>query len=257
MQHLVMPAVLISIGSNLGNRQSSIDYAIAQLRAHSHIQNVVVSSLHESESIGGPDGQGIFLNGAALLDTTLPANELLVVLQQIENEANRTREIHWAARTLDLDIALYDNQIIDSESLTIPHPRMVSRKFVLQPAVEIAANMLNPQSGWTLEDHLLHLKQAAQAYIVFVASEDEKLQLEQAISSHPATENCKLTVAAAQANSVLPEIPGGTRLAMIVSLQARRLCSSITDVPCSLPWIYVTNSETSVDEIVAAIQASQ
>jgi 2-amino-4-hydroxy-6-hydroxymethyldihydropteridine diphosphokinase len=257
VQHLVMPAALISIGSNLGNRQSAIDNAIAQLRTHAHIQNVVLSSLHESEAIGGPTGQDVFLNSAALLKTTLPAAELLGVLQQIENDSKRTREIRWAARTLDLDIALYDDQIVESDSLTIPHPRMVSRKFILQPAVEIAANMVNPQTGWTLEDHLLHLNQAAREYILITASEDEKLRLEQAVTNHPIVENCQLTFAVAQPDFMVNEIPASTRLAIIVSQEARQLCSPITDVPCSLPWIYVTNSTASVDEILAAILASQ
>ena len=257
VQHLVMPAALISIGSNLGNRQSAIDNAIAQLRGHAHIQNVVLSSLHESEAIGGPAGQNVFLNAAALLKTTLPASELLGALQQIENDSKRTREIRWAARTLDLDIALYDDQIVESELLTIPHPRMVSRKFVLQPAVEVAANMVNPQTGWTLEDHLIHLNQAAREYVVIAASEDDKFQLQNAISENPATESCQLTFAVAQAGFDLPEIPDSTRLVIIVSPEVRQLCSPITNVPCSLPWIYVTNSTTSVDEILAAIQASQ
>ena len=132
-----MITAYIALGSNLGNpqRQLSLAYAaIAQLPG-SHIQ--AASSLYGSAAIG-PGTQPDYLNAVVCLRTALGPNELLENLQQIELAQGRVREEHWAARTLDLDILLYDDRQLDSPSLTIPHPRMTQRNFVLYPLLEIA-----------------------------------------------------------------------------------------------------------------------
>lgn len=253
VHHLNMPRALISIGSNLGNRQLFIDSAVDQLRAHTHIHNLAIATLSESEPIGGPDGQGRFLNGAAVFDTSLSANELLAVLQQIENDADRTRDIRWDARTFDLDLALYDNQIIDSESLIVPHPRMISRKFILQPAAEIAGDIVVPSTGWTIKQHLHHLQNSENSYLVFAAAEPIRDRLQGELQEATATPDVTVLLAADPSVHVPPT---GTRLAIIVG-QARRLCPGLLAVPCSIPWIYVKNSKSTGDEIIAAIEASQ
>ena len=95
--------------------------------------------------IGGPAGQEPFLNAAALLETSLPPAELLARLQRIELHLGRTRETRWAARTLDLDLLLYDNLVLNTPYLTLPHPRMAFRRFVLEPAAEVAPEMAHPR----------------------------------------------------------------------------------------------------------------
>src|SRR5690606_10760471 len=111
---------------------------------------------------GGPAGQPSFLNGTVLLTTTLSPEAVLAALEQLETEAGRAREVRWDARTLDLDILLYDDLCLRTSRLMIPHPRMAFRRFVLRPAAEIAAEMVHPEIGWTMEQLLMHLETAAE-----------------------------------------------------------------------------------------------
>ena len=118
------------------------------------------SSWHETVPIGGPARQGDFLNAALLLDCSLPPLELAAALHSIESQLGRKREIRWDARTLDIDLLLYDSEVFASPELTIPHPRMSFRRFVLQPAAEIAGFLACPVCGWTLSQLLRHLQNA-------------------------------------------------------------------------------------------------
>jgi 2-amino-4-hydroxy-6-hydroxymethyldihydropteridine diphosphokinase len=152
-----MAAALIAIGSNLGDRQRILDDAVVQLAALPGIRLVAKSRWHATRPVGGPPGQGEFLNGAALIETTLSPEQLHAALKQIESDAGRKRAERWAPRTLDLDLLLYDELVIDTPELTVPHPRMAFRRFVLEPAAEIAPAMRHPTIGWTileLRDHV-------------------------------------------------------------------------------------------------------
>ena len=95
-----------------------------------------VSSLYETEPVGGPD-QGPYLNAVVVLDTALEPAELLAGLHQIEAEAQRTREVRWGPRTLDLDLVVYEDRTVDSDEVLVPHPRAVERRFVLAPLVDV------------------------------------------------------------------------------------------------------------------------
>ncbi|MBL8830334.1 MAG: 2-amino-4-hydroxy-6-hydroxymethyldihydropteridine diphosphokinase [Planctomycetaceae bacterium] len=148
---------LIGVGSNLGDRGAVIHAAIEQLTQTSGITNVVLSSLHETAPVGGPAGQPPFLNAAITLESSLPPLETLAVLQHVEQQAGRERHIHWGARTLDLDLLLYGDAEFDDPALSVPHPRMSFRRFVLASAVEIAADWRHPTSGWTLAQLWRHL----------------------------------------------------------------------------------------------------
>jgi 2-amino-4-hydroxy-6-hydroxymethyldihydropteridine diphosphokinase len=155
-----MPHCLISLGSNLGNRREIIEEALGKLRRAAGVQVAAISSLRETSPIGGPAGQNLFLNAAAALDTSLQPEELLTLLQQIEDEAGRRREEHWGPRTLDLDLLLYGEIVLSSPALEIPHPRMAWRRFVLEPAAEIASDMRHPVIGRTIGHLLEHLDTA-------------------------------------------------------------------------------------------------
>jgi 2-amino-4-hydroxy-6-hydroxymethyldihydropteridine diphosphokinase len=140
-----MPDCLIGIGSNLGDRQRNIREALDRLSKHPQVKTIGCSSLHSTLPVGGPSGQGEFLNAAAVVQTELEPLALLALLHEIENDLGRTREIVWGPRTIDLDLLLYGDAVIDLPTLKVPHPLMTERRFVLEPASEIAAEMVHPQ----------------------------------------------------------------------------------------------------------------
>lgn len=141
---------LISLGSNLGDRKAILDGAITALRETPGILVHSVSSHHETEPVGGPPGQGLFLNAAAELETTLSSRELLHALQAVEAYFGRVRTVRWGERTLDLDLILFGDAVIDEPDLIVPHPRFTGRRFVLAPLAEIAPKAVDPTSGMTV-----------------------------------------------------------------------------------------------------------
>jgi len=134
----------IGLGSNLGGRRKSIHAAVDALRAEEGIFNIDLSSLHETEPVGGPDGQENFLNAAAMIETILSADALFELMQEVENQLGRQRLQHWGPRTIDLDLLLFDDEVIRTSNLVIPHPRMHERMFVLAPLVEIGPRAVHP-----------------------------------------------------------------------------------------------------------------
>ncbi len=155
-----MPRSLVALGANLGDPRRSLARAVELLGAERQIASVRCSRWHETTPIGGEPGQPPFLNAVACLDTTLSASQLHAVLQVIERALGRQRGQRWAARSLDLDLLLYDDQVIDTPALVVPHPRMAFRRFVLEPAAEVAQDMVHPTIGWTVRQLLDHLNTA-------------------------------------------------------------------------------------------------
>jgi 2-amino-4-hydroxy-6-hydroxymethyldihydropteridine diphosphokinase len=148
---------LVSLGSNLGDRRGTLEGAI---RALGDVPGVIlqrVSSFLETEPVGGPSGQAMYLNAAAALETSLDPLELLRVLQHIETQFGRVRTIRWGARSLDLDLLLFDDSVINTPELSLPHPRMASRRFVLEPLAEIAPLAVEPVSKRTIAELLANL----------------------------------------------------------------------------------------------------
>jgi 2-amino-4-hydroxy-6-hydroxymethyldihydropteridine diphosphokinase len=140
-----MPSLaLIGMGSNLGDRLASINGAVDALGRAPGVAVRQVSSFHETEPVGGPPGQGMFLNAVARIETDLEPLEVLRVLQQIEAQFGRERTVQWGARTLDLDLLLFEDRILDTPELCLPHPRMRARRFVLEPLVEVAPALVDP-----------------------------------------------------------------------------------------------------------------
>ncbi len=134
-----------------------LDRAAALLAKHSQVSVVATSRWYKTSPAGGPPDQPAFCNGAALIETSLGPTDLLATLRAIENGLGRVRRKRWEPRTIDLDILLFDEQILEEPSLVLPHPRMAWRRFVLEPAVEIAPSMVHPTSGWTVAQLLEHL----------------------------------------------------------------------------------------------------
>jgi 2-amino-4-hydroxy-6-hydroxymethyldihydropteridine diphosphokinase len=135
----------IALGSNLGDREATLRSAVAMMAAVDGIVVMRQSALIETEPVG-PAGQGPYLNGVVEIETTLDPHDLLAELQRIETELGRDRpnEQRWGSRTCDLDILLLGDSIIDGDDLTIPHPRLAERTFVLRPLAELRADLQHP-----------------------------------------------------------------------------------------------------------------
>jgi 2-amino-4-hydroxy-6-hydroxymethyldihydropteridine diphosphokinase len=131
------PGVFIGLGANLGDRARHIEAALTELAERGDIRIVACSSLHETDPVGGPPDQPRFLNAVAELATALPPLELLARLQEIERRHGRERLVPNGPRTLDLDLLLYRDRVLDTGELVVPHPRMWQRPFVMQPLAEI------------------------------------------------------------------------------------------------------------------------
>ena len=154
--------VAIALGSNVGDRQAHLAFAVDRLRAQ--LPDLAVSRWHETEPVGVRP-QGPFLNGAATGTTALTARDLLNVLLQIERTRGRERPFSGAPRTLDLDLILYGADAIDEPGLRVPHPRFRERLFVLEPLAEIAPDWIDPETGRsirTLRNELRQQKRAEQ-----------------------------------------------------------------------------------------------
>jgi 2-amino-4-hydroxy-6-hydroxymethyldihydropteridine diphosphokinase len=142
-----MPLVYIGLGSNLGDREATIRRALELIAADGAIEVEAVSSLRETEPVGYVD-QPRFLNGAAALRTELAPREVLERLQHVEGALGRDRTgPRFGPRTIDLDLLLYDDEQIKEAGLEIPHPRLVERRFVLEPLAELDSTLEVPGRG--------------------------------------------------------------------------------------------------------------
>lgn len=152
----------IAIGSNLGDRAGHIVAALAELASLPKSRLTARSSVRETAAIGMPghDAGGPYLNAVAILSTKLNPRDLLSHLHRIEQSRGRDRSAEptrWMPRTLDLDLLLFDSEVIDEPGLTVPHPRLHQRLFVLEPLAEIAPGWVVPGRGGTVKDLLLAL----------------------------------------------------------------------------------------------------
>ena len=147
----------IGIGSNLGEREQAIRAALDALAALPDTTLTRSSSLYDTEPVGGPD-QPDFLNAVAELDTDLAPRQLLWNLMRIELRLGRVRTVRWGPRTIDLDLLLAGELVIDEADLKVPHPELTRRSFVLVPLVELDPLLRHPVSGETLLQILSRLE---------------------------------------------------------------------------------------------------
>ncbi len=143
---------VIALGSNLGKSLTTLENAIESIAKTPGITLISHSSWYRTKPIGPP--QPDYINGCALVKVELSPHQLLATLLEIEQKFGRVRKEHWGARTLDLDIILYGNLVIDTPDLQIPHPRMRERAFVLVPLAEIEPNWIEPLSRKTITELL-------------------------------------------------------------------------------------------------------
>ena len=149
MNHLVSNPVIayLGLGSNLAIPKEQIKSARSEIKATEHIEEIAFSSLYQSLPMG-PENQPDYVNAVMAISTDLPPLALLGILQRIENKHGRERKgERWGARTLDLDVLLYDDQLIESPELSVPHPGIELRSFVLYPLAEIAPQLIIPGKG--------------------------------------------------------------------------------------------------------------
>jgi 2-amino-4-hydroxy-6-hydroxymethyldihydropteridine diphosphokinase len=125
---------VISLGANIGEPKVNLDLAISLLREATDV--VAVSTYLQTKPVGGPE-QPDYLNAVAIVESELPAKDLLAVLNGIETAMGRTREVHWGPRVIDLDLIQYGGLLVNDEKLTLPHPRAHERRFVLAPWFEV------------------------------------------------------------------------------------------------------------------------
>ena len=132
-----MAVCFIGIGSNLGNRRANIKLALRKLHTLRGTRIAKVSSVIETKAVGGPRHQRDFLNAAVRVETAISPHQLLRQLKSIEHTLGRTPSVRWGPRPIDLDILFYGNKIITTKTLTIPHPRVFEREFVIQPLLQV------------------------------------------------------------------------------------------------------------------------
>lgn len=148
----------IGLGSNLNQPHAQIDRAVSALRNTSTISDIQCSFYYTSKAVG-PGEQPDYVNAAIRCKTQQPPHALLKQLQAIENTQGRQREIRWGARTLDLDLLLYDNLTVEDETLQVPHPEIKNRNFVLYPLFDLNPELIFP-NGDTLRNALQNVSMA-------------------------------------------------------------------------------------------------
>lgn len=146
----------IGLGSNLGEREDNIRAALEAIADLPDTDLVRVSSLYDTEPVGEVE-QPNFLNAAVMVDTELDARTLLWNLMLIEKRLGRVRTQRWGPRTIDLDLLLYGDELIEDDDLRVPHPEIIRRSFVLVPLVELEPRLVHPGTGETLVAHLNRL----------------------------------------------------------------------------------------------------
>ncbi len=150
----------LALGGNLGNPREAFKSAAKRLKQNQRIELIAASALYQTPPVGGPDGQPDYLNAVVELATDLTPEELLDFCREIEDAAGRTRAVRWDARTLDLDLLFYDQLILDTPALCLPHPRLQERHFVLLPLAELAADLPHPQLQQSVSEIVAQLPAA-------------------------------------------------------------------------------------------------
>jgi 2-amino-4-hydroxy-6-hydroxymethyldihydropteridine diphosphokinase len=217
-----MSRCLIGLGSNQGNRRETLDRAVAAIGTHPAVQLLGQSRWHETRPVGGPPRQPAFLNGAVLVETSLEPQALLQLLRTIETHTGRSRLERWGPRTLDLDLLLFDDLVLDTRELVVPHPRMAWRRFVLEPAAEVAGPMLHPVIGCTVRELLDHLNTAVPYVAIAGGIGAGKSQLGERLASIGAAELIAERIDAARLDRFYADPPSHAWQTELEFLEARK-----------------------------------
>ncbi len=145
-----MTRAYVGLGANLGPREVTLLRAVDLIAATDGVEVLEVSQLQETDPVGVVD-QPIFLNGAVAVETTLTARELLDVLLSVERELGRVRTERWGPRTIDLDLLVFGDEVVDEPGLQVPHPHLRERRFALEPLAELEPELVIPGLGLVTE----------------------------------------------------------------------------------------------------------
>jgi 2-amino-4-hydroxy-6-hydroxymethyldihydropteridine diphosphokinase len=137
----------LALGSNLGDRLAHLQLGVAELASSAGVRVTAVSRVYETAPVGGPP-QDTYLNAVVAIETTLDPHDLLHRGQAIEARAERVRVERWGPRTLDVDVLLVDDLRLETSDLTVPHPRMWERGFVLAPLRDVAPDLVDADATW-------------------------------------------------------------------------------------------------------------
>lgn len=156
-----MARAYIGLGSNVGDREVFLGKAIEMLGDSKRVKVLRRAGFYETEPVGRED-QSWFINTVAEIETSLPPHELLAHTQSIESKLGRRQREHWGPREIDLDILLYENRVLDTPTLTLPHPQLHQRRFVLAPLCELAPDLIHPIFQRPLRELLENLSDCKQ-----------------------------------------------------------------------------------------------
>ena len=151
----------LALGSNLGNRIANLRGAKQTLHCPPELCIVNASSLYETDPVGGPDGQPPYLNAVLEVQTLLPAARLLEFCLAVEQLYGRCRQVRWGARSLDIDLLFYADNVHRQKDLIVPHPRLHQRAFVLTPLLDVAPGLIHPLLQRTVREMLTQLPSTA------------------------------------------------------------------------------------------------
>lgn len=165
-----MPRSLISLGANLGNVLETMRSAGRLLCDEFGASALSFSHLYRTPAVGGPDGQSDFLNAVVSLESRLSCWEIWEAIQRVETELGRQRMHRWEARRIDIDLLLHHAEKVWTPHLKVPHPRMCMRTFVLEPAIEVAADAIDPVTQWSLRQLSEHVRREVQVPILAVCN---------------------------------------------------------------------------------------
>lgn len=162
MNHEHKPVTaFLALGSNLGDRAAILKGARQMLHVPPERCVTTASALYETEPVGGPEGQSPYLNAVLKIQTSLTAADLLAAGLEVEQHFGRRRQERWGARSLDIDLLFFGDRVFRKPELTVPHPRLHQRAFVLVPLDELAPDLIHPLSGLTVREMLLRLPSTA------------------------------------------------------------------------------------------------
>ena len=178
-----MSHAVLSIGSNLGDRAAHLQSAVARLERHARVRVAAVSRWYETAPAGCGPSQDAFLNGALLVETSLEPLQLLDWTQEVERQGGRRRDEVWGPRTIDIDIVLLDHAVFHSPRLELPHPRSAYRRFMIEPAAEIAPEWIHPHVGWTLRELEQFLRTTPRYAVIIGGATAERESLVQRVQA--------------------------------------------------------------------------